>query len=119
MRERIHISHIRPPVRFSSDEAETHAFVVKGVGEIASLAVQSDNEGDRVVHIFDSATVPDDGAVPLIRIPIAGGARIVGFEGSVPVLNGAVAVLSDTFDSLTKSEDLAWFYAIVSDEKTT
>jgi hypothetical protein len=105
-------------VRFSSDEEEVSANIVKGPGEILGLTVTNATEEDGFVQVHDSATLPETGALPVIRFKLSGEeGKLAGFSGKVPVKHGAIAVISTTLGTYTPSENGAWFFAIVADDK--
>lgn len=123
MRERIDGIRRRreyPFLRYSSDEAESYAQVVKGKGVLEKLIVTNNSETAAVVMIFDGDGLPEDGAIPVLRFGLpANGDYLAAASLDTPVSvnGGAVVVISTTADDLTASEETAWFFAEVSDEK--
>jgi hypothetical protein len=56
------------------------------------------------IHLFDTATIPNDGATPLVRIPINpnGIASYTPYNKGRKFKNGLVVALSSTATQLTK-----------------
>lgn len=109
-----------PYVRYSSEEKEVSAQVVKGIGVLTYLDITNTGATPGTVMIFDADGVPDDGATPVCRIPLPAAGDYpahASLNTPVPVKLGAVAVFSLDGDTLEISEDGVWFYSIDSDEK--
>lgn len=109
-----------PFVRYASDEPEVYAQVVKGKGVLESLLVTNNSNTAAVVMIFDADGQPDDGSVPILRfgLPANGDYPATAtLDTDIAVERGAVAIISTTIETLTASEETAFFYAEASDEK--
>lgn len=109
-----------PFTRYASPEAEVYAQVVKGKGVLESLIVTNNSETAAVVMIFDADGQPDDGATPILRFGLPANGDYpanASLDTDIAVKHGAVAIISTTIDTLTASEETAFFYAEASDEK--
>lgn len=109
-----------PFTRYSSDEPEVFAQVVKGKGVLESLIVTNNTETAGVVMIFDADGQPEDGATPILRFGLPANGDYPGsnsLDTDIAVEHGAVAIISTAVGTLTASENAAWFYAEASDEK--
>lgn len=109
-----------PFTRYASSDPEVYAQVVKGKGVLESLLVTNNSNTAAVVMIFDADGQPDDGSVPILRfgLPANGDYPATAtLDTDIAVERGAVAIISTTIETLTASEETAFFYAEASDEK--
>lgn len=90
--------------------------MVIGKGILESIAVTNSQEDSYWVMLFDSETVPEDEAVPVMRFPLPAEST-VSFDVAIPVVRGLIAIVSTTPDVLTTGEAEVFYYGIVSDDK--
>lgn len=94
-----------PVTPVSSPALATHYVISDVTCVVMRAVVTNTSAGTLYLHVFDRATVPDDGAVPTTPpIPVAAGTpngddwRPQGLR----MLNGCTCVLSTTLDTLTR-----------------
>ena len=93
----------RYPLAGIDNSLAKYAVFETGVGRLLHVECYNANAGDMYLQLFDSATLPDNGAVPLqqLRIPKTDtGALDFGIQG-LEFANGIVAALSSTASVLT------------------
>lgn len=89
--------------RYSSAAQEASAIVKAAKGGLIGFFMHNGNVAQRFLQVFDSATLPADGAVPVFSFPVAPSAVFIPtMPGiSMPFQKGIVVCTSTTF--LTKT----------------
>lgn len=87
--------------------------VEDSAGKLSHLLVTNAGENAAFVQIHDSATTPEDGAVPPIKFKLPAGEGVcAALDTPFLFTEGCVVVLSDELATYVPSEETAHFYAI-------
>jgi hypothetical protein len=71
------------PLSSHSNVYENSRVVKAGSGRLFGLVAYSSNAAAQFVQVFDAPALPDDGAVPVLVIPVAATAVVSLYYGSV------------------------------------
>jgi hypothetical protein len=90
-----------------------------GLGRLLNVSCYNANAGDMYLQIFDAASLPADGTVPLaqVRIPTTGTGSLDFGESGLPYSDGLVAALSSTAASLTLAAATDGLFCAVTDHE--
>lgn len=100
--------------RYSSIAAEAQRVVKSSRGSLVGVFMHNGNVGARFLQVFDSPTVPVDGAVPVFSFPVAAGQVFIpNFPAfAVPFPTGISICTSSTFQTKTVGAADALFTAL-------
>lgn len=85
-------------IPYTSAALEASAIVKASAGNLYGFVVTNNNASTRYIQIFNSATLPADGAIPALTIPVPAGAVLPFDTGKFPnyFTNGIVICNSTT-----------------------
>jgi hypothetical protein len=110
-----------PDFVYWSDAAEVSAILSTKPCQVKDLIITNNTSTAGFVHVFDSETLPADGATPLLRLGLPATNTGTASVGSVWVDNdlffekGCVVCISTTFATKTISANAAYFNANISE----
>ena len=92
---------VKPTKRYTSDAAIAGAIVSDIPAILCGFIASNGNGSARYLQIFDSATVPADGAVPMVSIAMAANSSFAFSEIPMTCANGIYMCLSTTQNTKT------------------